>query len=125
MKREPGVPCSARTGNPSGSPYSAKPICRPSARRKTCELRPDPPGRSSAPIRLVVIALIRLAALHRHITVGDKLHHHGTKEAERWRIAGLTLLVAIEKLAPFGTALATVTGAALITGGAALVVAGL
>ena len=40
-------------------------------------------------------------------------------------IAGLTLLVAIEKLAPFGTALATVTGAALIAGGATLVVAGL
>ena len=54
----------------------------------------------------------------------DKLHDHGTKEAERWRIAGLTLQVAIEKLAPFGTALATVTGAVLIAGGAALVVAG-
>jgi predicted metal-binding membrane protein len=37
-------------------------------------------------------------------------------------IAGLTLLVAIEKLAPFGAVTAKVVAVALITGGAALLV---
>ncbi len=40
-------------------------------------------------------------------------------------IAALTLFVAVEKLAPFGTAAAKAMAAALIAGGAALVVAGL
>jgi predicted metal-binding membrane protein len=39
-------------------------------------------------------------------------------------IAGLTLLVAVEKLAPFGAVVARVTGAVLIAGGAALLAAG-
>jgi len=40
-------------------------------------------------------------------------------------IAGLTLFVAVEKLAPFGAAAAKAMAAALIAGGAALVYAGL
>jgi predicted metal-binding membrane protein len=39
-------------------------------------------------------------------------------------IAGLTLIVAIEKLAPFGAVVARVIGAVLIAGGAALLAAG-
>jgi predicted metal-binding membrane protein len=39
-------------------------------------------------------------------------------------IAGLTLLVAVEKLAPFGAVVARAMGAALIAGGAALLAAG-
>jgi predicted metal-binding membrane protein len=39
-------------------------------------------------------------------------------------IAGLTLLVAVEKLAPFGAVVARGTGAVLIAGGAALLAAG-
>ncbi len=39
-------------------------------------------------------------------------------------IAGLTLIVAVEKLAPFGAGAATATGAILIAGGCALVLAG-
>jgi predicted metal-binding membrane protein len=37
-------------------------------------------------------------------------------------IAGLTLLVAVEKLAPFGSLTARAIGVALIAGGAALLV---
>jgi predicted metal-binding membrane protein len=40
-------------------------------------------------------------------------------------IAGLTLFVAVEKLAPFGAAAAKAMAATLIAGGAALVYAGL
>jgi predicted metal-binding membrane protein len=39
-------------------------------------------------------------------------------------IAGLTLIVAVEKLAPFGAVVARVIGAALIAGGASLLVSG-
>ena len=54
VKREPGVPWIARTGSPCGSPYSAKPICRPSARRKLREVRSKPAGRSVAIVRAIV-----------------------------------------------------------------------
>ena len=40
-------------------------------------------------------------------------------------IAGLTLLVAVEKLAPFGAVIARAMGTVLIAGGAALIAAGL
>ena len=45
-KREPGVPWSKKTGNPSGSPHSATVSVRPSAAATVCV--PDAPGMTAS-----------------------------------------------------------------------------